>query len=61
MERKMVEQSEKIAWVTGASSGIGEALVKNFVSEGGAAILSGRRVSELERVADETGRGCRRH
>lgn len=52
----MVEQSEKIAWVTGASSGIGEALVKNFVSEGGAAILSGRRVSELERVADETGR-----
>ncbi len=50
----MVDQSGKTAWVTGASSGIGEALVKAFVGAGGAVILSGRNMSELERVAAET-------
>lgn len=51
----MVDQSGKTVWVTGASSGIGEALVKAFVADGGAAILSGRNVAELERVVRETG------
>lgn len=51
----MAEQSGKTAWVTGASSGIGEALAKAFVADGGSAILSGRNVAELERVAQETG------
>lgn len=50
----MADQSEKTAWITGASSGIGEALVKAFVAGGGCAILSGRRIAELERVAEET-------
>lgn len=51
----MVDQSGKVAWITGASSGIGEALAKAFVARGGAAILSGRNVAELERVASESG------
>ncbi len=51
----MVDQSGKTAWITGASSGIGEALAKAFVANGGNAILSGRNVAELDRVAAESG------
>lgn len=51
----MVDQGSKTAWITGASSGIGEALAKAFVSEGGNAILSGRNIAELERVSNESG------
>lgn len=57
----MVDQTGKTAWVTGASSGIGEALVKAFVGAGGSAILSGRNLGELERVAAETGAPERCH
>lgn len=52
---KMVDQAGKTAWITGASSGIGEALAKAFVGAGGSAILSGRNVDELERVAATSG------
>lgn len=41
----------KIAWITGASSGIGAALAKSFAAEGAHIILSGRRVEALEAVA----------
>ena len=51
----MTEQTGKTAWITGASSGIGEALARAFVQNGGSAILSGRNVAELDRVAAETG------
>jgi dehydrogenase/reductase SDR family member 7B len=51
----MAEQSGKTAWITGASSGIGEALAKAFVAADGYAILSGRNVAELERVANDSG------
>ena len=51
----MVDQAGKTAWITGASSGIGEALAKAFVAGGGNAIMSGRNVAELERVAHESG------
>ena len=51
----MTDQLNKTAWITGASSGIGEALAKAFVASGGYAILSGRNVAELQRVATETG------
>lgn len=51
----MIDQTGKTAWITGASSGIGEALAKAFVAGGGSAILSGRNVAELERVASESG------
>ncbi len=43
-----------IAWITGASSGIGEALAKAHLDAGGHCILSGRNIAELERVAEET-------
>lgn len=45
----------KIVWITGATSGIGEALVYAFAKEGAKIILSARRTEELERVAKETG------
>ena len=51
----MSNQMGKTAWITGASSGIGEALAKAFVSGGGNAVLSGRNVAQLERVASESG------
>ncbi len=42
----------KTAWVTGASSGIGEALTRELAARGAALILSGRRLDALRAVAD---------
>lgn len=46
----MAEFSHKVIWITGASSGIGEALAYEFARKGASLVLSARRVSELERV-----------
>ncbi len=43
--------TDKIVWITGASSGIGEALAKAFAAKGAHIILSGRRVEALQAVA----------
>ena len=43
--------SGKTAWITGASSGIGEGLAKEWLARGGRCVLSGRNVAALEAVA----------
>jgi dehydrogenase/reductase SDR family member 7B len=40
-------------WITGASSGIGEALARALAGKGASVILSGRNVAALEAVAKE--------
>ncbi|MEY4955434.1 MAG: hypothetical protein RI981_1519 [Bacteroidota bacterium] len=47
----------KIVWITGASSGIGEALANEFAAKGANLALSARREAELQRVA----RNCEVH
>ncbi|MGW8122434.1 SDR family oxidoreductase [Roseivirga echinicomitans] len=42
--------TNKTIWITGASSGIGEALAMQLSAEGAQLILSARRLAELERV-----------
>ena len=46
---------EQVVWITGASSGIGEALALEFARHRSRLVLSGRKENELERVA----RDCR--
>lgn len=46
----------KVAWLTGASSGIGEALAHALAEEGAKLVLSARRADELSRVQA----GCHR-
>ncbi len=48
--------SGRIAWITGASSGIGEALVYEFVRRGSTVIASSNDESGLQRVKTSAGR-----
>lgn len=45
--------TDKVAIVTGASSGVGESISKLFAAEGAIVFMIARRENELKRVADE--------
>ena len=47
---------DKICWITGAGTGIGQAAAVSLVREGAHVVLSGRRISVLEKTADLIGR-----
>lgn len=49
----MQSLSGKVVWITGASSGIGEALVHAFAKLGSIIILTARREEELKKVQSE--------
>ncbi|MES2680664.1 MAG: SDR family oxidoreductase [Bacteroidota bacterium] len=51
----MKQFKDKVIWITGASSGIGEALAFEFARREARLILSARRAEELKRVAAATG------
>lgn len=50
----MTNFNDKVVWITGASSGIGEALTMAFAKEGAKLVLTARRREELERVKRQT-------
>jgi dehydrogenase/reductase SDR family member 7B len=49
---------DKIVWITGASSGIGEALAYQFANEGAKLIISARREQHLQRVKQNISGEC---
>ncbi len=46
----MTQLKDKVVWITGASSGIGEALAVEASAQGAKLVLSARRETELQRV-----------
>ena len=48
----MQQFENKVVWITGASSGIGEALAYTFAARKAKLVLSARRAGELERVKE---------
>ena len=46
--------SETVVWITGASSGIGEALTNEVIAHGAKVIISSRRKEELDRVKNNS-------
>lgn len=49
--------NNQIVWVTGASSGIGEAMARDFVKRGARVILTARREDRLAQLATELNAG----
>jgi dehydrogenase/reductase SDR family protein 7B len=50
---------DKVIWITGASSGIGEALALQLAARGARLVLSGRNLEALQRVAVHSNLGDR--
>ena len=59
-KRPEAELRGKVVWVTGASSGIGEAIAYQLAKLGAILILSARGEEDLKRVADKC-KGKGRH
>ena len=55
LQQFIMNLTDKVVWITGASSGIGEALAHEFAKEGAKLVLSARRPEELERVQKSLG------
>ena len=51
----MAQLAGKVAWITGAGSGIGAAVAKALAAEGAAVVLTGRRAAKLNEVAEAIG------
>ena len=52
----MANLKGKVAWVTGAGTGIGEGAALALARDGAAVVLSGRRAEALQAVADKIGK-----
>jgi dehydrogenase/reductase SDR family member 7B len=50
-----MDYAGKVAWITGASSGIGAALARGLAARGAHVVLSGRDAERLEEVAADCG------
>jgi len=57
----MPQLTGKIAWVTGAGTGIGEAAALALAEEGATVILTGRRIAPLEAVARRINQSGKAH
>jgi len=55
LSRKSIEltKEEKVALITGATSGIGEAFARRFAKEGYNLIITGRRKEKINSLASE--------
>lgn len=55
MEYRMSEQVSRVAVVTGGASGIGEGIVRQFVSEGGRCVIADLQVERARDLVEELG------